>query len=296
MIHARGEDALQNSIRLRHPFGYLSSETLVGDGTQLLIGFGPRPHCDPADRAAMQASLDAILPGYEVVDATAHDWFADEYSRGTWAIHRPGWYEHHHAAMRRPEGNVILAGSDLANGWAGFIDGAIEPGAPARGPGLPPSAATIRPCPSTATRPIWTRTSRPCGGSSRPRTRFPEWWPRVIEVEGERFEEGDEYAQVTKDPTRKEVRTNFLIEKRDEMREIRMKCDLTGAYADWVLTPAQGGTFVELEMGMQANWLSDRLMDMAIGRHLLPALEPGIARGARRGGGALAPAPTRVRG
>ncbi len=74
----------------------------------------------------MQAELDAILPGYEALDATAHDWLADEFSRGTWAIHRPGWYEHHHAAMRRPEGSVLLAGSDLANGWAGFIDGAIE--------------------------------------------------------------------------------------------------------------------------------------------------------------------------
>jgi len=30
--------------------------------------------------------------------------------------------------MRSPEGNLILAGSDLANGWAGFIDGAIEAG------------------------------------------------------------------------------------------------------------------------------------------------------------------------
>ena len=30
--------------------------------------------------------------------------------------------------MRRPEGNLLLAGSDLANGWAGFIDGAIESG------------------------------------------------------------------------------------------------------------------------------------------------------------------------
>jgi monoamine oxidase len=129
MIHARGDDVLQNSIRFRHPFGYLSSETLVGDGTQLLIGFGfDAELCDPADRPAVQASLDEILPGYEVVEATSHDWLADEFSRGTWAIHRPGWYEHHHAAMRRPEGNVILAGSDLANGWAGFIDGAIESG------------------------------------------------------------------------------------------------------------------------------------------------------------------------
>jgi len=129
MIHARGESVSQNSIRFEHPFGYLSSEVLVDDGTQLMIGFGgDAERCDPADLAGMQASLDEILPGYEVLDATAHDWLSDEFSRGTWAIHRPGWYTHHHAAMRRPEGNVILAGSDLANGWAGFIDGAIESG------------------------------------------------------------------------------------------------------------------------------------------------------------------------
>jgi monoamine oxidase len=129
MIHARGEDLIQNSIRYLHPFGYLDSEVLVGDGTQLMIGFGGDAEaCDPADRAAMQAGLDSILPGYEVLDATAHDWLADEFSRGTWAIHKPGWYAHHHEAMRRPEGNLILAGSDIANGWAGFIDGAIESG------------------------------------------------------------------------------------------------------------------------------------------------------------------------
>ena len=129
MIHARGEGVSQNSIRYLHPFGYLSSEILLDDGTQLMIGFGgDSEQCDPADLPGMQASLDETLPGYEVIEATAHDWQADEFSRGTWAIHRPGWYEHHHAAMRRPEGNVILAGSDLANGWAGFMDGAIESG------------------------------------------------------------------------------------------------------------------------------------------------------------------------
>jgi monoamine oxidase len=30
--------------------------------------------------------------------------------------------------MQRPEGTVVLAGSDLANGWSGFMDGAIESG------------------------------------------------------------------------------------------------------------------------------------------------------------------------
>jgi monoamine oxidase len=80
------------------------------------------------DVAAVQRQLDEILPGYEVLACTAHDWLADPHSRGTWAIHRPGWYEHHHAAMGTVEGRVVLAGSDIANGWAGFIDGAIESG------------------------------------------------------------------------------------------------------------------------------------------------------------------------
>ena len=30
--------------------------------------------------------------------------------------------------MRRAEGRILLAGSDIANGWSGFIDGAIESG------------------------------------------------------------------------------------------------------------------------------------------------------------------------
>ena len=80
------------------------------------------------DLTSVQRRLAQIMPGYEVLDATAHDWLADEFSRGTWAIHRPGWYVAHHAAMQRPEGRVLLAGSDLANGWSGFIDGAIESG------------------------------------------------------------------------------------------------------------------------------------------------------------------------
>jgi pseudooxynicotine oxidase len=128
-IHARGEPVWQNTIRPGHPFGYLDTEMVFDDGTQLLIGFGiDAERCDATDVAAVQRQLDEILPGYEVLACTAHDWLADPHSRGTWAIHRPGWYEHHHAAMQTVEGRIVLAGSDIANGWAGFIDGAIESG------------------------------------------------------------------------------------------------------------------------------------------------------------------------
>jgi len=128
-VRARGERVFQNAIRPQHPFGYLDTELLCEDGSQILIGFGfDAARCDAGDLPAVQRAMDDILPGYEVVAATAHDWLADEFSRGTWAIHRPGWYTEFHAELRRPEGRVLLAGSDLANGWAGFIDGAIESG------------------------------------------------------------------------------------------------------------------------------------------------------------------------
>jgi hypothetical protein len=96
-------------------------------------------------------------------------------------------------------------------------------------------------------------------------SRYPEWWPRVIEVRGERFEEGDEYAQVTQSPVGR-AETSFLLERRDDLREIRMSCQRTGMYADWVLTPAQGGTFVEVEMGMEPRRLGDRIIDRTLGK------------------------------
>lgn len=128
-IRARGEQVRQNTIRPGHPFGYLDTELLLPGGEQLLIGFGPdASRVDAGDLGAVQRALDEILPGYEALDARAHDWLTDEFAGGTWAIHRPGWYTTHHAEMQRPEGRVVLAGSDLADGWSGFIDGAIESG------------------------------------------------------------------------------------------------------------------------------------------------------------------------
>jgi Polyketide cyclase / dehydrase and lipid transport len=95
-------------------------------------------------------------------------------------------------------------------------------------------------------------------------TRHPEWW-RVVEVRGERFEQGDEYAQVIRGPVGK-GESNFLIERREDLREVRMSCQLTGMYADWLLTPAQGGTFVELEMGMLPRRPGDKLFDLTLGK------------------------------
>jgi len=95
--------------------------------------------------------------------------------------------------------------------------------------------------------------------------RHPEWFPRVIEVNGERFEEGELYAQVTKDPFGT-AKTNFLIERMDNLREVRFACQQTGMYAHWLLTDAQGDTFVDVEMGMHPKSTGDKVFDAVMGR------------------------------
>jgi monoamine oxidase len=128
-LRVRGESRGINAIAPGHPFGYLMTDRLLPDGSQLLVGFGrDAAAIDADDREALQTALDELMPGLEIVDAIAHDWLADEFARGTWAIHRPGWYTQHHAAMRVPEHGLVFAGSDLADGWSGFVDGAIESG------------------------------------------------------------------------------------------------------------------------------------------------------------------------
>jgi len=43
-------------------------------------------------------------------------------------MHRTGFLSTYLPAMQAAHGRVLFAGSDIANGWGGFIDGAIESG------------------------------------------------------------------------------------------------------------------------------------------------------------------------
>jgi hypothetical protein len=95
--------------------------------------------------------------------------------------------------------------------------------------------------------------------------RHPEWWPRVIEVRGETFDEGSNYAQVTKDPNG-QIETTMKVERLENLREINMRCTNTGTYSRWLLTEAQGDTFVDVEFGMDPIGVKYRVFDAAIGR------------------------------
>ena len=83
---------------------------------------------DVDDAAAAQGILDTLVPGLEVLEVAGHNWVEDEYSRSTWPMHYTGYLTGSLAELQRPEDRIRLAGSDFANGWGGFIDGAIESG------------------------------------------------------------------------------------------------------------------------------------------------------------------------
>jgi uncharacterized protein YndB with AHSA1/START domain len=99
--------------------------------------------------------------------------------------------------------------------------------------------------------------------------RYPEWWPRVFEIRGERFDQGSEFVLLSRQPLVGRDEARFLIDRVDELREIRMHCTVSGFFVHWQLTDAQGGTFLDAEFGVDPIRRRDRMMELTAGRRFL---------------------------
>jgi monoamine oxidase len=117
------------------PITQLVPHVPLGTG-QLMIGFCVDPGLDVTSRAQIQRAVQRYEPGATVLDFRATDWGADQYIRGGWSFMRPGQLTRLSQAIQRPHGRVAFAGSDIANGWTGFVDGAMESGITAAGQAL----------------------------------------------------------------------------------------------------------------------------------------------------------------
>jgi monoamine oxidase len=97
--------------------------------SSLLVLFGSRPDALSFDDAAeVNRALRCHLPQAEVEQVFGWDWNADPYAKGTWCMLRPGRARTVIPAMQAREGRIHFASGDTADGWRGFIDGAIERG------------------------------------------------------------------------------------------------------------------------------------------------------------------------
>ena len=82
--------------------------------------------------------------------------------------------------------------------------------------------------------------------------RGPDWSADVIAVTGAptKIEQGSTYELTGRGPLGLKATTTFKVERLEDMHEIRMQCQKYGFYTHWLLTPARGGTFTELELGV----------------------------------------------
>lgn len=94
------------------------------------IGFGYNdkiPDAKDKDHI-VQEFKKQLRPTAEVQAYLTHDWAKDPYAQGAWSCWGPGTMSRYLAELQKPHGRVFMASSDWADGWRGFIDGAIEQG------------------------------------------------------------------------------------------------------------------------------------------------------------------------
>jgi uncharacterized protein YndB with AHSA1/START domain len=85
---------------------------------------------------------------------------------------------------------------------------------------------------------------------SDPRT-HPEWWPEVVAIDApESVQTGDEYQHTSKLPFVDAVTAIWVAERVEHLKEAHFRCEMTGTFARFSLTPARDDTFVEVETGI----------------------------------------------
>ena len=95
---------------------------------------------------------------------------------------------------------------------------------------------------------------------------YPRWAGDVVEVTGlDDVKEGAHFRQTTKTPLRT-TETEFVVESFDELKEIQVRCLMSGYYLRWQLTEAGEDTFAEVEIGMDPTRLGFRAVDKTVGR------------------------------
>ncbi|KAF5010309.1 hypothetical protein FDECE_3514 [Fusarium decemcellulare] len=118
-------------------FGF-SESTSEANGTNMVIfkSSDSEPQAIEEDPLKLlNDSLSDLVPQKvetgQINDFLWHDWRIDEFAKGTWSIYGPKVLTGDLARLmenRQVSDSVLLAGSDIADGWVGYMDGAVEQG------------------------------------------------------------------------------------------------------------------------------------------------------------------------
>ncbi len=90
------------------------------------------------------------------------------------------------------------------------------------------------------------------------------------------------FQQVSRTPLFGNEETTFRVEAFEEMREVKLRCEKSGYYSRWVLTPAQDSTFMDVEIGIDPRAIQYRLFFGALGKRHFRRLTQESLDGLRR--------------
>jgi hypothetical protein len=96
--------------------------------------------------------------------------------------------------------------------------------------------------------------------------RHDEWWAGMVEVDCDGLEAGCTYRVVNTDPFGKDAEERLTVEQMEDCQELSIRCLDTGTFVRFVLTEAQGGTFVDGEAGMEPARIPYRIWDTVAGK------------------------------
>ncbi|CAF1188517.1 unnamed protein product [Adineta steineri] len=94
----------------------------------IIVGFGPDELLDIQNISIVEKELNKFLPNVKVTYVLGHDWRNDPFILSTWSWYKPGQMCSSLKALQIAEPPIFFASGDIADGWRGFIDGAIESG------------------------------------------------------------------------------------------------------------------------------------------------------------------------
>jgi monoamine oxidase len=134
----RSEGLSGFAVSLDHPVSIVFDNSPPDASTGMLLGFIEGRHAraastlSPIDRQTLVVKCFTELIGPQAASPTEYvdlDWSAERWTGGCYGGHLgPGVWTQLGDELRRPHGHVHFAGTETAEEWNGYIDGAIASG------------------------------------------------------------------------------------------------------------------------------------------------------------------------
>ncbi|MGW4870160.1 flavin monoamine oxidase family protein [Streptomyces chartreusis] len=94
----------------------------------LYVAFSTDPGLDPTNVTQVKKAVQQLGVNLDIIGLKVHDWGRDPWARGGWAFRKPRQLTTLYPDVTFTSGRLSFASGDIANGWSGYIDGAIESG------------------------------------------------------------------------------------------------------------------------------------------------------------------------